>query len=354
MKKLLILLSFISVLMSCSDEDESGNAEIIDMSITAMSSSDLLLEDISIESENSKILIFLNNDLRDHAFPISLTTDVKLSSGAKTSSFLNSEISFNEADQVISVDVEAEDGTLKTWSIFLIHHQIQNSSFEDWYTNVGMNGVDYTEIGNSAVESIWATANMGTSMYSVYGTKPLIVDSEKYVKIETFKSSSIPIPIAAGTLFIGRFDLAGAISNPTNPKKATKFGSSFIFSPKSFKVKYNYQAGDTLIQGEFNNPTNIFGGFTTEIIEGEEDKCAIYAILESRTEDTNTEVARAELYSETTSDNINEVIVDFNYTSTLQPTHISVVFSSSIDGDLWKGAAGSTLLIEEFELLYDL
>lgn len=354
MKKLLILLSFFSVLISCSDEDESNKAEIIDMSITAISSSDLLLEDISIESENSKIFIFLNNDLSDHEFPVTLTTDVKLSSGAKTSSFLNSELSFSEADQVINVDVEAEDGTIKTWYVFLIHHQIQNSTFGDWYTNVGMNGVDYTEIGNSAVESVWATANMGTSMYSVYGTQPLIEDSKKYVKVETIKSNSIPIPIATGTLFIGRFDITGAISNPTNPKKATKFGTPFIFSPRSFKIKYNYQAGDTLIQGEFNNPTNIFGGYTTEIIEGEEDKCAIYAILESRTEDTNTEVAKAELFSETTSDNINEVIVDFNYTSTVQPTHISVVFSSSKDGDLWKGAPGSTLLIEEFELLYDL
>lgn len=338
--------------MSCSEEDESDKAEIIDMSITAMSSSDLVFEDISIESENSKIFIFLNNDLSDHAFPITLTTDVKLSSGAKTSSFLNDELTFSEADQVINIDVEAEDGTIKTWYVFLIHHQIQNSTFEDWYTNVGMNGVDYTEIGNSAVESIWATANMGTSMYSVYGTQPLIEDSKTFVKIETIEPGAVPI--AAGTLFIGRFDIAGAISNPTNPKKATKFGTPFIFSPTSFKVKYNYQAGDTLIQGEFNNLSNIFGGYTTEIIEGEEDKCAIYAILESRTENTNTEVARAELFSETTSDNINEVIIDFNYTSSIQPTHISVVFSSSKDGDLWKGATGSKLIVEEFELLYDL
>jgi hypothetical protein len=351
MKKLLILLSFFSLLISCSEEDESNKAEIIDMSVTAISSSDLLLEDISIESENSKIFIFLNNDLSDHEFPISLTTDVKLSSGAKTSSILNSEISFSEADQVISIDVEAEDGTIKTWYVFLIHHQIQNSNFESWYTNVGMDGEDYTEIGTSAVESIWATANMGTSMYKSFGTQPLIINSKTYAKIETKKSG--PVPIAAGTLFVGRFDIAGAISNPTNPKKATKFGTPFIFSPRSFKIKYNYQAGDTLLQGEFNDPNNFFGGYTTEIIEGE-DKCAIYAILESRTEDTNTEIARAELYSETTGDNINEVIVDFNYTSTIQPTHISVVFSSSKDGDLWKGAYGSTLLIEEFELLYDL
>ena len=187
-------------------------------------------------------------------------------------------------------------------------------------------------------------------MYQHYGTQAIVTDQYTYVKISTLEPST-SVPIAAGTLFTGRFDLSKAIANPLDPKKATNMGIPFIARPIAFRVKYAYESGDTLCQVTFNSSTSIFGGYTKEILEGQ-DQCSIYSILESRDGDNVTEIARAELFSESTT-NVIELNINFIYTSDLDPTHITVVFTSSKDGDLWKGAVGSELIIQEFELIYE-
>jgi len=118
------------------------------------------------------------------------------------------------------------------------------------------------------------------------------------------------------------------------------------------KVKFKYLAGENYVQATLNKPDNIFGGFTVTDISGE-DQCAIYAILEVRTENETTEIGRAEIYSGTTTDVLTEVSLPFEYSSSKTPTHITVVFSSSKDGDLWKGAVGSTLIVDDLELVYE-
>ncbi|MFO7828246.1 MAG: PCMD domain-containing protein [Bacteroidales bacterium] len=348
MRKILILFVSACLFFSCND-DESSNAEIVGFSITNFSNEALVLKNIEINSELNKVYIFLDNDLTLHSFPIELTGDIQLSSGAKTNSVTNGELNFSSPDEVKHIMVEAEDGTQKDWYLFLIHKQIQNSDFETWFTNVGMNGKEYTEIGNSSVESLWSTANMGTSMYTTYGTQPVHDGSETLVQIKT--DSNKQIPITAGTLFTGRFDIAGAIANPTDPKKATKFGIPFRHKPVAMQIKFKYLAGENYIQATLNDPDNIFGGFTVTEIDGE-DQCSIYAILENRDNDEIIEIARAELTTTTTSDVLTETIIPFEYTTNDTPTHITVVFTSSKGGDLWKGAVGSTLAIDKLEMVY--
>lgn len=350
MKKTHFLLAISLLLFACSKEDKSNEAEITDLSVTNLSNSDLTLKNIEINSETNQVYIFLDNDLSQFTFPISLTADIKLSSGAKTTSVENGELSFSNPDEIKTIEVEAEDGTLKNWYVHLIHHQIQNSHFEQWFDNMGMNGADYKEIGLSSVTSVWATANMGTSMFNVYCTRPLADGSNTRVEIETGNTEQVPI--TAGTLFTGIFDLSLAMQNPTDPKKATNFGSPFIFRPSAMKIKFKYQAGETYQQATVNKPGNILGGFTVTDIDGE-DQCSIYAILENRSGSQVTEIGRAELNSGTTSDVLTETLIPFKYTSSEQPTHITVVFTSSRYGDLWKGAVGSTLIIDDLEFVYE-
>ncbi len=349
MKKLLIIFAFISVLISC-EEDKSSNAEILEIDINSFSNNDLIFESTYVDNENSKVFIFINNDLLDFAFPITLNADIKLSSGAKTSSISNNELNFSTPDEVKTLEVEAEDGTSKNWYIYLVHHQIQNSNFENWFDNLGMNGHNYDEIGSSSVTSIWATANMGTSMYGVYCTQPITDGSNTLAEITT--SETTQLPITAGTVFTGIFSLAGAIANPTDPEQATLFGTPFIFKPTGMKFKFKYQAGDNYIQATLNDPSSIFGGFTTEDIDGE-DQCTIYAFFEIRNGDQVTEIARTKMESGTTGDIMTEALLTFNYTSSENPTHITIVFSSSTDGALWRGAVGSTLVIDDLELIYE-
>ena len=348
MKNLFIYLSIATLLFSCS-EDESSNAEIIDLLVTDVANTDLTVKDVLIETELNKVYIFIDNDLSEYN-TIQFTTDIKLSAGAKAPSIQNNEILFSNANEVKTIEVIAEDGTIQDWYIYLIHHQIQNNHFENWFDNQGMNGVYYSEIGSSAVKTLWATANMGTSIYGIYGTQPIMNGSNTLVEIKTNKTSQVPV--ATGTLFTGIFNLAEAIANPTDPKKATVFGVPFIFRPTAMKFKYKYQAGDIYVQAALNKPDDIFGGFTVSDIDGE-DKCSIYAILEIRNNNEVIELARAEIYSETTSDILTEIILPFEYISSENPTHITTVFSSSKDGDLWKGAVGSTLTIDSLEFIYE-
>ncbi len=349
MKKILSVFIFATLLYSC-EEDKSSNAEIIDLSIIEASNSELIFDGVYIEPDDQRLYIFLNNDLSNINFPISFTADFKLSSGAKTASIVGNEISFSNSDEVKLIEVQAEDGTKKEWYIQLVHKQMQNAGFENWFDNKGMNGKLYTEIGESDIASIWSTANLGTSMYSVYCTQPLLIETNTLAEIVTGETPVVPI--TAGTLFIGTFDLGKAMSNPTDPKQATSFGVPFIYRPTAMKFNFKYQAGEQYIQAIPKNPESILEGFTVNEIEGQ-DKCSIYAILEIRNNDQVTEIARAEMESGTTVDVMEETILTFNYTSTESPTHISIVFTSSIEGDLWKGAIGSKLVIDDLELIYE-
>jgi len=348
MKKILYLLLAIYII-SCS-EDKHEKADLKEFKIIDISNSNLSLLKTEINSDSKNIFIYIDNNLDVETFPISIFTDVVISKGAKTSLNETGELTFETNEDIISFDIEAENGNTSSWNVSLVHKQLQNSDFEDWYENKGLNGYFYKEIGSSSEALVWATANMGTSTYGTYGTQPLIVENNTIVQVRTDSVQSIPL--TAATLFTGSFNLSGAIANPTNPKKATNFGTPFAHSPKAFKIKYKYSAGKWYKQATLKNSSNIFGGFEEEGIPGE-DQCAIYAILEKREGDSVTEIAKAELYSNSTEDELIESIVSFNYTSQFSPTHITVVFSSSKDGDLWKGAVGSTLVIDDLEFIYD-
>ncbi len=345
MKKLLLILTFLVYLTGCSD-DESSDKEILSFTINSLSNTNLTAKGVELNEDYKYIHVFIDHDLTQIDFPLSVYCNIELSAGATIPSVTNGEIVFSSADEVKKIEVLAEDGTFKEWYIFLVHRQLQNSDFETWFDNKGMNGMMYKEIGWSYETSIWATANLGTSIYGKYGTQPVEHD------VQIMTDSTKDIPLTAATLFTGKFNLAGATSNPTNPKEATIFGVPFKFKPTAMQFKYKYRAGNNYIQATLNNPSDIFEGFTVRQIEGE-DKCSIYAILERRNGDEVHEIAKAELFSESTEDIMQQVTVPFNYITDEEPTHITVVFTSSKDGDLWKGAVGSTLIIDNLELVYE-
>jgi hypothetical protein len=50
---------------------------------------------------------------------------------------------------------------------------------------------------------------------------------------------------------------------------------------------------------------------------------------------------------------MKRISIPFVYQSSQKPTHITVVFASSKDGDLFTGAVGSTLKIDNVGLIYN-
>ena len=71
------------------------------------------------------------------------------------------------------------------------------------------------------------------------------------------------MPIAAGNLFIGKFDVSNALADAL---RATQFGLPFYKVPQSLKGYYKFKAGD--IFTENGKP-----------VEGKKDQCDIYAIF---------------------------------------------------------------------------
>jgi len=351
MKKLALLLIPILLIAGCKkDDDPSDEAQILGFSIISTSISDFALEDVVIDESFNKVLMLSQNNLASENPPISITPEIEVSPGATILPNSGDEVSFNNKDGAITYIVTAENGDQTNWTFTIRDMQLPNSGFEDWYDTIGMNQQHHLEPGLSANSTIWATANMGTSLYGKYGTTPLMDGDNTLVKI--FTDETPTVPITSATIFTGRFDIQGAINNPTDPDQATDFGIPFTFRPTALKLKYKFTPGEHYVEGTLIDPDNIFGGFTIDTLEGG-DKCFLWSNLEIIDGDDIELIGRAELIQGNTVEELTEIVLNYEYYSVAKPTHITIVFASSKDGSEYRGAVGSTLIIDDVELIYE-
>jgi hypothetical protein len=351
MKKFALLLIPVLLLTGCKkDEEESGEAQILDFSLVSTSITDFSLEEIFIDDEFSKILVLAQNDLAGENPPISFTPEITISDGASIVPASGEEVSFTNKDGAVTYTVTAANGEEIKWNFTIRDMQLPNAGFEDWFDTLGVDGNPYPEPGLTAESTIWGTANMGTSMFGVYGTTQLADGDNTLVKIVTGETRTVPI--TSGTIFTGTFDIEAVLANPTDPDQGTEFGIPFTFRPTAIKFKYKFTPGETLIDGTLIDPDNILGGFTIDTLEGT-DEFSFWSDLEVRNGDTIQNIGRAELESSETVEDLTEITISYVYSSNEKPTHMSVVFASSTAGGDFKGAVGSTLIIDDVELIYE-
>ena len=348
-------LAFISIvaiclLLSCSEKEKSSESSILSFEISAASQENLLSSQIQFDSENKVISVFSPENLPDNIFPVSLTPEVRSSSQSKLIPESGTEITFTDKDACSTYRVTAEDGTVSTWYVLLRDNQLPNADFDDWFETTGMNSQPFLQPGRLQETTVWATANMGTSIYGVYCTNPLEDGDNTLVEIITGETEAVPV--TAGTLFTGKFDISGAINNPTDPERATDFGIPFIYRPKALRLKYSYQSGEDYIRGTLNDPENIFGGFTVDHLEGK-DSCKIYSFLEAWNDDQKSVIAGFLFFTDDTGEELEEITIPYTYYLDQNPTHITLVFTSSKDGALYTGSVGSKLIIDDLEFIYD-
>lgn len=72
--------------------------------------------------------------------------------------------------------------------------------------------------------------------------------SEASNNVNRIFGSALKMPIAAGNLFMGTFDLGSALSGSEGALKATQFGFPFEHIPTYLTGYYKYKAGDVLSQ----------------------------------------------------------------------------------------------------------
>lgn len=167
--------------------------------------------------------------------------------------------------------------------------------------------------------------------------------------------------IAAGNLFIGRFDVTSAIM-PGGALKATLFGQRYTASgkPISFSGYYKYSPGAT------------YQDVNGNAVSGMTDTGNIYAVLYKRFDNSGNEVQLNGEDVLTSSQIVATAVIDkventsdwthfdipFTYLSDFDYTlldsygySLAIVFSSSIEGDKFEGAIGSTLYVDKVRIV---
>lgn len=263
--------------------------------------------------------------------------------------------------------VTAADGIWKkVYTVSVIDSELGTLyNFED--TLPGQKYYIFVEKNNGRVVMQWASGNAGYALTGVAKTAdeyPTFQSAKglhgKCLSLVTrstgFFGEMVGMPIAAGNLFIGSFDVLSAMSKPL---EATRFGLPFYHVPTYLAGSYQYRSGSPFTEG--GKP-----------VPGKKDICDIYAIFYEtdervKTLDGTNAFTSPNLISVARIGNAKETDgwTEFHIPFVPRPGkfidkdkllagkyNISIVFSSSLEGDRFNGAIGSTLLVDEVELLY--
>ena len=165
-------------------------------------------------------------------------------------------------------------------------------------------------------------------------------------------------PIAAGNLYLGTF-------NFTFPAiKSTRFGipySTGINMPKTLKGYYKYKAGKdfTITSKEGSALTkDAWDAYAIIFEKGDNPKKEFLAGDHKFLDPRMVAIARLDDKNRVETDEWTKFEIPFQMVEgkTFDPKAnymIAIVFSASVEGDIFNGAVGSTLQIDEVELDFD-
>ena len=363
---LLVCFGLGMTLMSCI-RDEAPNSEADIVSCTL--SSDILKRDPIIE--NAKITITVNPeaDLKH------LAPEFELTPGATISPASGTALDFT-SPQYYTVTSEDKNWTKKYEVICIMSGSITDYHFENVksYTNTLLKYsydilFENDENGNWSMD--WASGNAGfalTGSGSIDKTSfPTSSTTEgkegKGLKLVTMSTGDfgkkVGMPIAAGNLFMGWFDVASAMIDPL---KATKLGVPCSYVPLYLKGYFKYKAGDVYKDVDGNVYKDVKDKWDVYVIFYETDDDV--KIIDATTRFTNSHlvsIARLSDSDRVESSEWKEFYLPFVTIAgrTVDEEklkagkyNVAIVLSSSLDGDTFKGAVGSTLYIDELELIH--
>lgn len=337
-------------------------AEIESMLITDVSN-DALPIDMVVDKANRHINIVV-----DGIPPFDFKVQFITSEQATVSGLQNGILSFDKYADRIPVLVTSQDGSaLNTWTIGIERPekvQLANSDFELWGTFKDINNNTFTIDPVPGAGYGWASANLSLLGIGVTGTLPIErADGTKAAEMTTSEQNTVikGYLIASGTLFTGLFQLD--IGNLDKPRKMTKFGVPFSARPASFDMDVRYNPGAQMKEARLEGSKYVIHD-----IEGV-DKAHIWIELlqwtgegdidyDGNPSDKITVIGRTELVIDGTDNPYKEwtkINLPMSYNpqyDALTPTHIAIVFSSSKDGDKFRGAIGSKLGADHFHINY--
>lgn len=348
MKRLIIIFSIGVLAQSCIQDDRFGlssRKDILSYEVVGQAGS------TTIDTDSLKVIVPVDLAFdRTSAAPF----NISLSNMASVEPGVGDSLDFTTGQIYV---VTAEDGSQASWNVEFKRQgpevQLPNSDFNQWYDAGG-----YPEPGDGSGSSVWGTANKGLSLVGGYNTEPVSDGNNGFYAKMTSQQAPALVRMAAATLFTGKF--TDGFPSVSDPRSNIDFGTPFTAQPTGFRVRYKYQPGASYEDANGNSLP-------------EADECDIYVLLEQWVTNGNETIKRrvgtAWHRSSDAITDWTELALDINYGESsgtpeyaqpkdgyaepgTAPTHITVVFSSSAQGDFFIGAIGSVLEVDDFALIY--
>ena len=250
----------------------------------------------------------------------------------------------------VSVDGEAgeEQSFTTVRSIAL-----ENGSLENWSEGATVTGRPYV-IPNAEGSDFWGTGNPGAAAFiDNLTTSTTESVSGKAARLE---SKDAIIKLGAGNLFTGDFSLNGIDG-------LLHFGRPFSSFPTALRLYYKYTS--TPITEIYKDAPSYMESFRNN-----PDTCHIYIALSDKSEPyvINTKASERQLFdkndaniiaygeylSHETTSSYQQIEIPLTYRATNRtPKYIIIVCAASKWGDYYVGGVGSTLWLDEMELVYE-
>ena len=250
-------------------------------------------------------------------------------------------------DYQYRVNVDGTNGTSQSFSTVRAI-PLENGSFEDWHQE-GKQWNPWAEGANA----FWGTGNGGSSAFIGNITTPTDVSVKG--KAALLESKNAIIKLGSGNIFTGDFALDG-----TNG--ILKFGRPFTSFPTALRLYYKYTTST------INRIGDDVGSLSQ--LRGRPDSCHVYIALSDKSEpyeirtrpstrqlfDKNDKniIAYGEFIKGESTSSYQQITIPLTYRATNRtPKMIVVVASASKYGDYFIGGEGSTLWLDEMELVYE-
>lgn len=330
---------------------ESSEAKIASFIID----DEAVVEQPVINEEAGTIVFAVNEKAASFKF----TPIIEISEGATITPASGVEQDFSN-NKKVTYTVMAEDGTVKVYTAFVEGtRSVWKYSFEEWKEG--------TKNDELLSKGLWAGSAAGAGFLG--GTllrKETREDGTYAAKLITFEypnePSSLVPKITAGSIFIGKFDMMPALQG--DRLSCTKFGLDAETvglggKPLRFKGVYKYESGSNYLDAsnhEDVKPVDIkdkgqIQAILYKVQTGEDGKEIVLTGHDVNTSELRVAVANiiVEDIKEYTPFNIEfEYLQEYDRNSKYK---FAIVCSSSKDGDSFKGAGGSTLIVDEFEVV---
>ena len=326
---------------------------------------------IDVLSTENKIVF----TMRDDADVTALAPQFTLTDGATITPANGSMHDFSKGP--VNYTVTSQDGkwsrtyTVECNRVAHFITDVMNFDFEHYELDPN-NGNSYyiwhNTLPDGTLGNDWASGNAGFKLsmkYALPDEYPTCVLADGYegngVLLITRSTGTLgqisKKPIAAGSLFLGKFNLSKAM---TKPMEATEFGVPFTQKPLRLSGYYQYSPSSPFIDKNFNEyPDRIDAGdiYSVLYINHDDDGNPIVLYGDNvLSSDKIVAVARVMNVNETNGQWIH-FDVEFEYNQDIdlellanRGYSLTIVFSSSIEGATFEGAIGSTLKVDKVQL----